>query len=476
MFNLIEKIYKNRYFLLLSSIIVALTIFCISLGQTARWDILEHLQMADKYEQFQNFYSNPDDEFLTGSSVYFPGLSFLTLLFKYIFSDSYIIKSMQVFACVIIILFFFIQYTISQSYNNKITFSFFFYSACIFYIFFNYDWLIYAAELKPDALAFCMGAFGVIVSGINSNKKKSNFFFFFGIILTGGAIIFKQQHAFFLLGILFYSIFNKNYKALIFAFASSLIALIIIFFIFLNENSWFWTVSVIKDDGFISIESWISDHRKISLKYLIGFIAFSTFILFTEPVIIKNWKKELYHIFFRNSWSFILIFVFFGAALSSFKVGGNAGNTAFGLVVLMPIFLLLIKQLNYFILFIIFCFLIAFKIPKVIDVSLNQYKETKDLSNKFSQSFHGVNKKILIGSNLYYAVRDFRKSNKIVNYWMYSLKDNSDIFSQLQITNSKYKFDVLVVENLPNNLSYIMKSKDYIVFFKNRIGIIAYKK
>ena len=198
--------------------------------------------------------------------------------------------------------------------------------------------------------------------------------------------------------------------------------------------------------------------------------------MFTEPVIIKNWKKELYHIFFRNSWSFILIFVFFGAALSSFKVGGNAGNTAFGLVVLMPIFLLLIKQLNYFILFIIFCFLIAFKIPKVIDVSLNQYKETKDLSNKFSQSFHGVNKKILIGSNLYYAVRDFRKSNKIVNYWMYSLKDNSDIFSQLQITNSKYKFDVLVVENLPNNLSYIMKSKDYIVFFKNRIGIIAYKK
>ena len=103
----------------------------------------------------------------------------------------------------------------------------------------------------------------------------------------------------------------------------------------------------------------------------------------------------------------------------------------------------------------------------------NRFNESIEFSNAAKEFINKKNLKILTGSDVYYVTRKFRESNVIVNYSMYSLRDNSNIENQLEKSASKYKFDYVIVENWPLNKEYLRKSGRYKILFENKIGIIA---
>ena len=112
-------IINNKYIYFGIVIISIITLFIISIGQTARWDILDHISMSDNFDITKQLYPSQFDKFLSGSSVYFPGVSIITIFFKFFIIDKYVQISLQLLACLIIIIYFFIILYIVNSFSNK---------------------------------------------------------------------------------------------------------------------------------------------------------------------------------------------------------------------------------------------------------------------------------------------------------------------------------------------------------------------
>ncbi len=468
-----NKLPKNLFLLVFCIFFSLLTIFFLSLGQTARWDILEHISMADRFENCGSIYPNSEDEILTGTSVYFPGLSIIVIILKKIIPDSNLIIAMQILACIVIILFFFIQRYISRSFIGNHSFYFFFYSSALSFFFLNSDWLFYATEFKPDTISYCIGCMGIIISGVDKNVNKSKISLFVGILVTGLGILFKQQYIFFLFGLIFFSFINNNKTLKLFAFSSTFVSVIILIGIKFNTNAWFWTVTVLKDDGFVSAKNWLLGHFTLILKYFFLFLILIAFIFLNLLRLPKILNQNNIGKLQKNIWLTIMFSVFIGAILSSLKVGGNAGNTAFGLIVLSPIYVYFMKYLNLKFTIVGVILMMLIMIPRIIISSKKKYDESINLINQSNKLINGNNLKILTGSNLYFIARKFRESKLIPNYWMYSLRDNSDIEKQLEKSTSNKDYDFLIIENWPSNKNFIQKSLKYEILFSNNTGIIA---
>ena len=469
----LDKISKNPVFLSICGVSLIFLLVSFSLGQTSRWDLLEHIQMADRFEIMKSIYPNYNDETLTGVSVYFPGLTFIAVLLKKIFQDNCLIITMQFLACSFIVIFFFLQHYISKSFIENLTFSFYFWTSSIAIVYLNIEWLIYASEFKPDTIAYCVGSLGIILSGIDKQIKKSKFLFVFGIFLTGSGIIFKQQYIFFLLGMIIFAVFKKDITTRIFVFFSVLVSVFIILMIRFDYNTWCWTVTVLKDDGLIPFKTWIIDQKGIFLRYfryaLILFLFWILKLLYLPKGILFFISSKIKN----NIWLLIMIFVSLGSFFSSFKVGGNAGNTAFGLIIVLPFFLYFIQFLEIKFLSIFLCLFIIFKVPRLIFQGSKRYLDSIELSDMSKYIVKSKNIKILTGSDTYSATRCVRDSNIIVNYWSYSLRENSDVSNQLKIIANNSNFDYLIIENWASNREFLRKSKKFEILFINNIGIIA---
>jgi hypothetical protein len=326
-------------------------------------------------------------------------------------------------------------------------------------MFFNYNWILYALELKPDTLSFITGSAGIIISGIEKkeNKRKNGkLYFMIGALLTGGAIIFKQQYIFFLFGILLFSIINNNKSYKIFAICTLLVSFTILYFIEKNTNCWFWTVTIVKDDGFLNFKTWFSEHIVFFQYYLLGFfIFFINYLIFKKNIKI-NITQNNYLLFpEKNIWVYIMFCVFIGALISSFKVGGNSGNTSFGFSVLLPfVFILINKYFNQKKIFYFFLLLIMLKCPVMIYSGINKYKLANKFLIKVQENVKGTTLSILTGSNVYFATRTIRNNNKVINYWMYSVRDNSEVYNCLPTTPNISNFDYIIVENWHENQIY----------------------
>jgi hypothetical protein len=460
-------IINNKYIYFGIVIISIITLLIISIGQTARWDILDHISMSDHFDITNQLYPSQFDKFLSGSSVYFPGVSIITIFFKFFIIDKYVQISLQLLACLIIIIYFFIILYIVNSFSNKIDHIFQFYFVFVYFFYFNIDWLYYACEFKPDLISYCCGSIGIILSGIDKNEKKKPIIFTLGILITGIGIIFKQQYLFFLFGLLFYSFFDKRLYTRIFIYSSVIISLIIIFVLHSSDNIWFWTVKVLSDDGFLSIKKWVSDHKTIALKFLILTVIY--FILIGY----KTFEISSIKVNKLNIWIFIMFFVFLGAVASSFKVGGNSGNTSFGLVVLTPLFILLFRTLNLKNIFLATFAIIIFIFPRLIEKNIENYSNSFKFKSAVEKNIISKKNTILIGSDMYFAARNLRNYNFIANYWMYAIKNNSDIYNQLHLSLESHSYDYLIIENWPQNLETLNNYKNYQILFQNKIGIIA---
>ena len=471
----LDNLSINHYVIFGSVLVLIVLLVNLSLGRTARWDILDHLEMADRYEKFGTLYPNFNEKYLTGSSVYFPGVSFISIFLKKFIPDMLIILSMQILACCFIVAFYFIQKYISRSFYYSINSIHFFYATILYFIFLNYEWLIYAVEFKPDIAAYCIGSLGIIISGVDKEKRKSLILFILGIILSGIAILFKQQYIFFLFGLIFFTILNKNKKLIIFTITSTLISFVILFLIKSNPNAWYWTVTVLSDDGFLSLKEWLKSQELLIFTYFIGFIVFLTFFLLKEYKFpIRRFEiLNIKNILKSNIWFSVMIFVFFGSLISSLKIGGNSGNTAFGLVILLPFALYYFNNLKLRQLFVLSLLILFIKVPFLLYSNFKHYLKIQEFSNNVEKLINVKGVKVLTGSDVYYSTRKIRLGNEITNYWMYSKIDNSSLSSKLNNIIKSNDFNYILVESWPENYQFLKKSGKYKILFKNDIGILA---
>lgn len=454
-----------------SIIIVLTSLILLSIGQTARWDILDHISMVDHFYKSGSLYPKTNSNNLSGVSVYFPGMSFIGLGLNFI-SSKYLIQLMQIFSISMIFTFYRIQLTISKELGFKGNDVIYYLLSIISYFFLNYEWLVYASECKPDIVAFNCGSLGVILYNSSCKENNRNLLkLFFGIFFTGIAILFKQQYLFFLLGLVIYSVFFGDKYWKIFTLGALLVAGTILLCFFKNSTLWFWTVTVLKDDGLLSIKQVISDHILIGFYYLSSFIIAIVMVRFR----VLKFNSNLIFYIRRSPWITIFLFVAIGGIISALKVGGNAGNTAFGMVIILPIIISQVEYINIKYLLVLTSLVLLFRTPKIINSSMSTLKEINEMEEFVKDNIKQSNLNILTGSNLYFCSRSIQKTNFIDNYWSYAIRDNSVLDNSLANVVGTNDYDFLIVENYEFNYKFINSMKNYKVVFHNDLGIIVKK-
>lgn len=463
--HIMGKLMHNKLLLICSAAIVLYLLIVSSVGQSARWDILDHISMADNFENNGQLYPDYNGLSFFGVSVYFPGVSIIAIITKFLVGDYFLLISMQLLAIISICIFFGIQIHIANSFGYNIDKFHFFYFAVIFYFLLEYKWLVYATEFKPDVIAFDLGSLGIII-GINKGGKNI-FYLIIGAILVGLGILFKQQYLFFITGLFIYSLISKKKTNIIFSIISGIIMLGILYLIWNNNNAFYWTVTVLKDDGFITINQWLTDHYKVLFIHFVFVAGIVVFNLKRLNTLIPPTGK------FLNIWTLPLVFTFLGSILSSIKVGGNVGNTCFGLIVIFPLVYSLLKTIKFnyvligaLIILISQTYLISFK-------SFKNYSAVKELQEQVDENITKKNLNILTGSDLYGISRIHKSGNRIDNYWMVGVNQNISINLSLNRALDYKNYDYLIIENFPNNLLLLERSNDYSIVYKNELGIIA---
>lgn len=454
--------------------LLAITIICMSLGQYSRWDFLEQLSMADRFISTRTFYPSPTNSNLTGVSVYFPALAFLTSILIHIIPDNFLIEIMLLLGCLVIFWFYNIQKYIVKSISSNFNSSKFLFLVAIFWLFLTLDWLYYATEFKPDTISFCFGCFGIIISGADQNKKKGWLFIVLGALFVGGAISFKQQYVAFLVGMVIYSIVKRNSDFRKLTIVSVLIAITIIYMFKLNSNVWFWTITVLGDDPLLSAKEWLGEHLSLIIRYVIALVIL--LILLKLNYFKVQWtsdRKTVISFFLKSPFILIMIFVAGAAAVSSLKAGGNSGNTAFGISVLFPIIYLLLKDMDFKIIQLGVILILFAQSPRIIFGSLKKYQASIEFINAVKALQVDVNSKIVTGSNTYGASRWIKTNSLITNYWPYAIMNNSKVTEQLPKLSDTLIFDYYIVENFAENEKYLENKKNVVILYKNSVGIVA---
>lgn len=462
---------KSFPFLIVVYIIV---IFIVSIGQVARWDLLEQIAMADNYIANGKLYSDLKLDILHGQTVYFPGVAYLAVGLKTIGIEYYLVEVMHILSVIISLLF---MHVLSK-YANQLSKNQ--YSPQYFYpLFIAYfttaltSYAKYALEFKPDTLALLSGYVGLSLIWMNKNSLGK---YFSGIFLISVAIVFKQQYIAFIAGLLFASIFTKTKEFRYGVWLSTLFSSAIFIVLIGDDNVRFWSIQALSDDGFLSLKEIILE-VVITIKGLLIFGILLILMLNSKEIIsfkVPHFSFDNLKNIAVNPWYVITFFVFGIAVLSFMKVGGNSGNLQLGLAVIFPVVGLISKYfLKWKMILIAWCGIMLFMFQEIPN-QLKKYKVAIELKNQIENLKFDRTYGVLTGSDVYFASRYLLSEGVVIeNYWAKSVSENIDLESSLISEIKKKKYDYLVIENFPGNLDIIVESKDYEILFVNSLGIIA---
>jgi type IV secretory pathway VirB3-like protein len=268
--------------------------------------------MADNFIKFGTLYPNPNSKFIFGTSVYFPGVSFLSMLFIKIISNRFLIEFLLAIAIFFVFALICIQKHIIKIYFGRVSELKYYLLTALSFFFININWVTYACEFKPDTIAYCIGAFGLIISKVDVKYTPINYIrFIIGVILTGIAIIFKQQYLAFLIGLFFFAVIKNSKRFWMFCILTFIITLIVLYNLVKIPYQRYWNVEILKDDGFLDLITVIKNNSNLIPKVFIYLIS----IYFLSPF--KSLKKINFKYSISNSpWLLILVFILFFSFLS----------------------------------------------------------------------------------------------------------------------------------------------------------------
>jgi hypothetical protein len=472
--NYCANIYKYQSFAYLIGFFALLT---LSISRIPRWDLLDHIAMADRFRAGGGFYADIGDMEKTGASCYFPGSSLLALAFTCIFPENVDVILMYLLACSVTIFGMVVISKISQDLcgaqyiGDAVLFTLGMFGLVLV------DFLAYASELKPDLLSFSIGAFGLYLSGVTKNVRVPAVRYILSAVVTGSAVAFKQQQVFFVAGMVVHSILFGSLRFRIFTLMVSVVAGCVLAVFFKSDHIWYNTFFLLTDDGFLSINQWLALHKRLLFKIVLILFPFTILCVFVgkqNQFKLGKLKSSPY-----SPWLMICLCVAFGAALSSFKNGGNAGNTEFGIAVLIPFLYVFVTSMFRCDDRIQRCVngLIVFGIIaqsfRVINFSVSQFSEINALNCAVANLKVGSGARILSGSNVYYASRTIKTDRLISNYWAMANDLNLEPIAYLPTALKLGKYQYIVVESWPENIACLKTNKSYNIVYLNSIGIVA---
>ena len=340
----------NRVYYFLSSqklsFVLVLLLFLVllyaaSLGQILRWDLSQQIAMADVFVETGRLYPDTANNIIGSASVYFPGVAFLAAGMIKLGAGEYIFEILLLIACLLFLYLVFLLSKVSNIFSkNEFSQSVLFSMFLAFIMFFgNYFWL-YAIEFKPDTIAFCIGL-SVLILAQSCDQKTFVKMFALGLFFSAG-LLFKQQFLAGLVAILFFSLFiDRKWK---FFGLGALVGTSLILFMFSQVPALtYWTIILLSDDGLLSIQDYVS--ANIDFYFMIVCLFAFVYIIGANRKYLED-KESFFWMMFLKIKSFmkepIFWFLLSGAAAglaSSFKNGGNSGNSQIAIILLAPLFL-----------------------------------------------------------------------------------------------------------------------------------------
>ncbi len=301
--------------------------FSNGMQKGGRWDLDQHIAMADRFLNGEGFYYSEAE----ASTPYFPGLGFLAVPIGWIFGGARE-TVMLVIASLIGTAFMFLLIRIAADFTKRRWFSMFV-TAIILFSHFEY-YKYYMNEFKADSL-ICIYAFFLIyyidrIMKQEGNGKRS--WYVALVIFSFLMDITKQQALYidFALGV--YILFTrrvtigKKIRILGAMVGGGIAALAVMlpipgFMLLtvknLNQMPWFDREHIFEELGAVFDE------------YSLGYYAV---ILLVGLVLLKKVKLSSRHIM----WLFISVSFFVGQLAGGMKIGGNIGNYQAGIVCFVP--------------------------------------------------------------------------------------------------------------------------------------------
>jgi len=447
-------------------------IFYKSIGSLPGYELLGQIALADRITMGLELYPSPNSHELWGTSVYFPGVAFLTAILLEIIPSSSIVNIMYFIAFLITFLVIFIQkYIVFSMYENYKP-SNFWPVIIIIVLTVSYHWLSYSSVFKPDSIAYLIGATSLLAH--EKNKKNLALGFFLGLV-AGSALIFKQQYIAFVIGYLIYSLVTRNKEDATFSFGIFLSSLFIFLYVIKDKSMYFWTVGIFYDDSYYTIIEWFRSQLKLIIISLVALAGVFTLHYFGRLNLNTKQFFSLLPFSIKKPFFWIIIFCSISAFSSSWIKGGNSGNTGLSIFLLSPLFLIIFENSNRKILLAISVLVTAIHLSSIVRLQAN-IEQVSEFRNQAENVTDKQCSGLVVGTNVYYAIRDNYLGCDYQNYWTHSLRNNSYPEDELRNLVSDQDNKTFVVENFPKNKITLSEQSDINLVFENNVGLIAIRK
>ena len=406
--------------------------FIKSLNGYLRWDLNQHIGMVDNYIENNSFYPT-DNSIYSTVSIYPMGVRIIALLMTKTGIDENLIPLMLIVAvlvlCSTILIFFKNPFNNKKIEDSSIPIIISYILICCNYFIF------YSVEFKPDTFAYLLCFSGLI---LYLNNKKT---ILISSLLIGSSVLFKQHSISFIFGLMVYGFYNYKSSIKYLSLLSSLIYVTIFIIIYSNKTVSYFSFGVVGDDGIRPISDIFVDlYNTLSNLFI-----FAIFLIFTikeipKKIVFKNILSEL-----KNNPYLIICSSILGVSyLGSLINGGNEGNTQVGMFFFIPFLISQIQKLdiNYNRALLV-CIVSFFLNCNTLFQPIRTYLASTNLKNDISE-FISKNdvKRILIDSNTYSLVREYRKQGiRIDDYYTPNMMDND--FNILDLDFDSY--DLIVV-------------------------------
>lgn len=248
------------------------------------------------------------------------------------------------------------------------------------------------------------------------------------------------------------------------------------YFSYASGAGWYWNVTVLADDGFISVMQIMMDNFHTAAAVIQVAILWFVFThlpgLDRQPTALPGSNSPASWL--RSPWLWVSIPAMGAAFISALKVGGNAGNTQLGLILLLPLVHYLFRKVNRR-LFIALAWCAVISHLTTLYVGPASYLEARRLKSFLQNEVSVQDGLVLTGSNVYFASRVLADKAQVVNYWALDLRNNVDPGSADSLPEllQRMQPEILIVENWPQNRAAIQGDARYRMIFENSVGLVA---
>jgi hypothetical protein len=380
---------------LLSCLIFFLQSYARGLINGGRWDLLEAIAMADRWPHFG--YTLGEIDRYSTSSPYFPGVALLAVLVKFLVGR-YDIECLLFLASFFLVLLLCMTFIIYKKLDkDNITFPIYICMTLILTKIFLEPYISYAVEFKPDSISLVFFMLSLYALDVDGYKRYA--LLFASIFLS---ILCKQQSASVIIGLcvgtIMCNIYTNNEKIKIIStiiFATTCSSLLI------------FSIPGAIETAIIAhtAQKWVQFNMWTGLKTLRYIIFIFIAIKFVDCI---EATREILNIKYAQYYVPAILYLIM-QTIGGVRWGGNAGNTATGLVLCLPFAVyLFVRTIKPSPTFIPVCCTIFLAISSIhFYKNFYQYRYWSDIETSIQQQIKDMHlESIAICDDSYILVRD----------------------------------------------------------------------